>query len=111
MSAFPGTYAFGSATVILPVVNETYSLVETVDSIIATSKADVRELLIVVCACAVAANDSGARAAATHRRFIQTIPFGDAYCFDSDRVSLMSTRWRRGNPGPTVLKLIHLTRR
>jgi glycosyltransferase involved in cell wall biosynthesis len=49
MSTFPGTYAFGSATVILPVVNETYSLVETVDSILATSKPDVRELLIVVC--------------------------------------------------------------
>src|SRR5580698_9939992 len=49
MSAFPGTYAFGSATVILPVMNETYSLVETVDSILATSKSDVRELLIVVC--------------------------------------------------------------
>ena len=49
MNAFPGTYAFGSATVILPVVNETYSLVQTVDSILETSKADVRELLIVVC--------------------------------------------------------------
>ena len=49
MSAFPGTYAFGSVTVILPVVNETYSLAETVDSILETSKADVRELLIVVC--------------------------------------------------------------
>jgi glycosyltransferase involved in cell wall biosynthesis len=49
MNAFPGTYAFGSATIILPVVNETYSLVETVDSILKTSKPDVRELLIVVC--------------------------------------------------------------
>src|SRR5580692_610235 len=49
MSAFPMTYAFGSATIILPVVNETYSLAETVDSIFKTSKADVRELLIVVC--------------------------------------------------------------
>jgi glycosyltransferase involved in cell wall biosynthesis len=49
MSAFPKTDAFGSATIILPVVNETYSLVETVDSILETSKSDVRELLIIVC--------------------------------------------------------------
>jgi glycosyltransferase involved in cell wall biosynthesis len=49
MSAFPTTLAFGSATIILPVVNETYSLVQTVDSILETSKPDVRELLIVVC--------------------------------------------------------------
>jgi glycosyltransferase involved in cell wall biosynthesis len=49
MSALPATPAFGSATIILPVVNESYSLVETVDSILATSKPDVRELLIVVC--------------------------------------------------------------
>ena len=49
MSAFPQTYAFESATIILPVVNETYSLVKTVDSILQTSKAEVRELLIVIC--------------------------------------------------------------
>ena len=49
MNSLPGTYAFGSATIILPVVNETYSLVETVDSILKTSKPDVCELLIVVC--------------------------------------------------------------
>jgi glycosyltransferase involved in cell wall biosynthesis len=49
MSAFPQTHAFGAATVILPVVNETYSLAETVESILKTSKADVRELLIVIC--------------------------------------------------------------
>ncbi len=49
MSAFPATRAFESATIVLPVVNETYSLVETVDSILKTSKPDVRELLIVVC--------------------------------------------------------------
>jgi glycosyltransferase involved in cell wall biosynthesis len=49
MSVFPKTYAFDSATIILPVVNETYSLVETVDSILKTSKPDVRELLIIVC--------------------------------------------------------------
>jgi hypothetical protein len=68
-------------------------------------------LLIVICACAVAANDSGAKAAATHRRFIQTFPFGDAYCFKSDRGGLMSTRWRPRNEGLAVLKLIPLTRR
>ena len=45
MSLIPETSAFGSATVILPVVNETYSLVQTVDSILETSKANVRELL------------------------------------------------------------------
>ncbi len=33
----------------MPVVNETYSLVETVNSILETSKQDVRELLIIVC--------------------------------------------------------------
>jgi glycosyltransferase involved in cell wall biosynthesis len=49
MSELPATRAFGSATVILPVVNETYSLVQTVDSILKTSKPDLRELLIVVC--------------------------------------------------------------
>ena len=49
MSAFPQTYAFESATIILPVVNETYSLVKTVDSILQTSKAEVRELLIIIC--------------------------------------------------------------
>ena len=49
MSAFPQTDAFESATIILPVVNETYSLVKTVDSILQTSKAEVRELLIIIC--------------------------------------------------------------
>jgi glycosyltransferase involved in cell wall biosynthesis len=49
MSAFIETRAFESATVILPVINETYSLVETVESILRTSKADICELLIVVC--------------------------------------------------------------
>src|SRR6202035_6084934 len=49
MSALPQTYAFESATIVLPVVNETYSLVETVDSILEASKSDVRELLIIVC--------------------------------------------------------------
>ena len=49
MSAFPQTYTFELATIILPVVNETYSLVKTVDSILQTSKAEVRELLIIIC--------------------------------------------------------------
>jgi glycosyltransferase involved in cell wall biosynthesis len=49
MSTFPKTHAFESATIILPVVNETYSLVQTVESILETSKPDVREFLIVVC--------------------------------------------------------------
>jgi glycosyltransferase involved in cell wall biosynthesis len=49
MSAFPKTRSFESATIVLPVVNETYSLVETVESILKTSKPDVRELLVVVC--------------------------------------------------------------
>jgi glycosyltransferase involved in cell wall biosynthesis len=49
MSAVPQTRAFESVTIILPVINETYSLVETVDSILQTSKPEVRELLIVIC--------------------------------------------------------------
>lgn len=49
MSALSKTKAFDSATIILPVVNETYSLADTVASILKTSKPDVRELLIVVC--------------------------------------------------------------
>lgn len=48
MIGFPHTSAFASATIILPVMNETYSLVETVDAILATSKADLCEFLIVV---------------------------------------------------------------
>ena len=48
MTAYPQTHAFKGATIILPVINETYSLVQTVDAILATSRADLRELLIVV---------------------------------------------------------------
>lgn len=48
MTAYPETHAFKGATIILPVINETYSLVQTVDAILATSRADLRELLIVV---------------------------------------------------------------
>jgi glycosyltransferase involved in cell wall biosynthesis len=48
MTTYPETHAFESATIILPVTNETYSLVQTVDAILATSRADLREILIVV---------------------------------------------------------------
>jgi hypothetical protein len=40
---------FRSATIILPVVNETASLHETVDTIVADNLADIEELLIVTC--------------------------------------------------------------
>jgi glycosyltransferase involved in cell wall biosynthesis len=42
------TPAFESVTVVLPVINETYSLVQTAEAILAASRADLRELLIVV---------------------------------------------------------------
>ncbi len=42
------TPAFKDVTVILPVINETYSLAQTVEAVVATSKSDLRELLIVV---------------------------------------------------------------
>jgi glycosyltransferase involved in cell wall biosynthesis len=48
MTAYPRTNSFRDATIILPVMNETYSLVQTVDAILATSRADVREFLIVI---------------------------------------------------------------
>ncbi|HUC60561.1 MAG TPA: glycosyltransferase family 2 protein [Alphaproteobacteria bacterium] len=48
MKIYPRTESFQSATVILPVINETYSLVQTVEAILATSKADLREFLIVI---------------------------------------------------------------
>jgi hypothetical protein len=43
------SHRFESATIILPVVNETVSLRETVDIILLDSRQDVRELLIVIC--------------------------------------------------------------
>ncbi|MCL2495732.1 MAG: glycosyltransferase family 2 protein [Oscillospiraceae bacterium] len=52
---------FQSATILLPAVNETYSMRETVDTLLATcDKSDLRELFIVLCdrttpACAAAA--------------------------------------------------------
>jgi len=48
MTAYPQTTAYKDVTIILPVINETYSLVQTVETIMATSEKDVRELLIVV---------------------------------------------------------------
>jgi glycosyltransferase involved in cell wall biosynthesis len=41
--------AFTSLTVILPVINETYLLKQTVDTIMADSARDIDEILIVVC--------------------------------------------------------------
>jgi uncharacterized protein (TIRG00374 family) len=49
MNADLETRAFESATVILPVINETVSLVETINVILASSKDDICEFLIVVC--------------------------------------------------------------
>lgn len=42
------TNSFKSVSVILPVMNETYSLVETVDQILRHSKEDVSNFIIVV---------------------------------------------------------------
>jgi glycosyltransferase involved in cell wall biosynthesis len=49
MIAYPRTETFESATIILPVINETYSLEQTIDTVLESSRADIRELLIVVC--------------------------------------------------------------
>ncbi len=49
MAEYPKTTQFNSVTIILPVINETHSLMETVDAILATSKTDLREFLIVIC--------------------------------------------------------------
>lgn len=49
MIAYPQTATFEATTIILPVVNETYSLVKTVESVLESSRGDIRELLIVVC--------------------------------------------------------------
>ncbi len=45
---YPRTEGFTDVTVLLPVMNETYSLVQTVDTILGSSKKDVREILVVV---------------------------------------------------------------
>jgi glycosyltransferase involved in cell wall biosynthesis len=49
MTAYPQTPAMESASVILPVMNETISLRETVDIILRDARDLVREFLIVVC--------------------------------------------------------------
>lgn len=48
MSAYPKTPTFESVTVVLPVLNETYSLTQTVDAILESSKPYLREFLIVI---------------------------------------------------------------
>ena len=47
MSAYPKTGAFDSVTVVLPVLNETYSLTQTVEAILESSRPHLREFLIV----------------------------------------------------------------
>jgi uncharacterized protein (TIRG00374 family) len=49
VSVYPPTAAFESVSIILPVINETVSLRQTVDSIMESSPSDVREFIIVVC--------------------------------------------------------------
>jgi glycosyltransferase involved in cell wall biosynthesis len=48
MTIYPQTTSFKDVTIILPVINETYSLIQTIEPIMTTSKQDLRELLIVV---------------------------------------------------------------
>ena len=48
-SSFPVTTSFTSASVILPVMNETTSLRQTVDIIVAEARPDICEFLIVIC--------------------------------------------------------------
>jgi glycosyltransferase involved in cell wall biosynthesis len=47
--AYPRVERFDSASVILPVLNETASLAETVDAVLRVAEDRVRELLVVVC--------------------------------------------------------------
>ncbi|MGH8220976.1 MAG: glycosyltransferase family 2 protein [Steroidobacteraceae bacterium] len=49
MSSSPWAVPFTGASVILPVMNETFSLRQTVEIILRDARADVREFLIVVC--------------------------------------------------------------
>ncbi|MGA2035038.1 MAG: glycosyltransferase [Thermoguttaceae bacterium] len=49
MSDYPHVERFESATVILPVMNETTSLKQTVDIVLRDARDRIRELLIVVC--------------------------------------------------------------
>jgi glycosyltransferase involved in cell wall biosynthesis len=48
MSTYPKTEAFDGVTVVLPVLNETYSLTQTVDAILESSRPHLREFLIVI---------------------------------------------------------------
>jgi glycosyltransferase involved in cell wall biosynthesis len=48
MSAYPKTQSFEHVTIVLPVLNETYSLTQTVDTILLSSKPYLREFLIVI---------------------------------------------------------------
>jgi hypothetical protein len=48
MAAYPVTQKLQSVTVILPVMNETYSLTQTVEEIIQTSRPDLLEFIVVV---------------------------------------------------------------
>jgi hypothetical protein len=49
MADYPHVERFQSATVLLPVMNETTSLRQTVEIILRDAKDDIRELLILVC--------------------------------------------------------------
>jgi glycosyltransferase involved in cell wall biosynthesis len=49
MIAYPITEKFESASIILPVINETTSLQQTVDIILRDAKDSVKELIIVIC--------------------------------------------------------------
>jgi len=48
-SLIPQTQSFESVTVILPVIDETESLIKTMDILLADAKADILEVIIVVC--------------------------------------------------------------
>lgn len=49
MTDYPRTKSFGSVTVILPVMTETTSLIQTVDIILRDCQPEIKEFLIVVC--------------------------------------------------------------
>jgi glycosyltransferase involved in cell wall biosynthesis len=49
LSTYPATAAFESVSIVLPVINETVSLRQTVDTILERSRSDVSEFIIVVC--------------------------------------------------------------
>jgi glycosyltransferase involved in cell wall biosynthesis len=49
MSDYPNVAKLESVTVLLPVINETVSLKQTVDILLRDARADIKELLIIVC--------------------------------------------------------------